>query len=402
MPDRLERAKPKKIRLAVLITRLVRGGAQRIALETFRRLDPSRYERHFLTGPDLGPEGDSFDEAIRSGIRPVVIRGLHREISPFSDLAALLRLASFLKKERIQILHTHTSKAGLLGAAAARLARTPIVVYTPHGHIFGKGARIPGVTGAFRKRCLLVLRRLAERWSDRVVALNRADLEEQVALGLGPREKYVVIPNGIDLGAYGDSRDRAPLRKALGIGSGTQAVAVVGRLTREKGHEILIQAFSMISPDLRPVLLIVGGGPLEHRLRVETRRLGLASRVRFLGPRRDVPRLLAASDLLVLPSFYESGGLVLMEAMASGRPVIASRTGGVPDLVNDGESGLLVAPGEPGPLARAMERVLRDQGLAGRLAEGGRRKVIRDHDIEGSAAILEGLYSSLIEEKARP
>lgn len=246
------------------------------------------------------------------------------------------------------------------------------------------------------------LRRLAERWSDRVVALNHADLEEQVALGLAPREKYVVIPNGIDLRLFREEMNltgRDGVRRSLGLSNGALTVAVIGRLTREKGHEVLLEALSRLAPDLSPVLLIVGGGPREPHLRLECRRLGIRSRVRFLGVRRDVPGLLAASDLVVLPSFYESGGLVLMEAMAARRPVIASRTGGVPDLVEDGETGLLVPPGEPEALALAMEQVLRNRSLAERIAQGGERKVIRDHDIERSASILQDLYNQLAQER---
>ncbi|MCZ6688412.1 MAG: glycosyltransferase family 4 protein [Planctomycetota bacterium] len=389
-----------RVRLAVLITRLVRGGAQKIALETFRRMDPARFDRFFITGPDRGDEGDAFDEAVASGIHPIIVPGLQRAISPAADASAVLRIASLLRRLRIQILHTHTSKAGLLGALAGRWVGTPVIVYSPHGHIFGKGARIPGVSGSIRTRILYRLRRLAERWSDRVIALNDADLQEQVALGLAPVEKYVVIQNGIDLSAYRNLSDtREAARRSLGLANGTPAVAVVGRLTPEKGHDVLIEAFSRLAPDLEPVLLIIGGGPQESELRESSRRLGVESRVRFLGVRRDVPDLLAASDLVVLPSYYESGGLALMEAMAARRPVIASRTGGVPDLVQDGENGLLVPPGQADPLARAMERVLRDPALAERLAAGGHRKVTDHHDIDRSARILQGLYAQLIQEK---
>ena len=392
----------EKVRLAVLITRLVRGGAQRIALETFRRLDRSRYEGHFLTGPEVGREGGSFDETIAGGLRPIIVPGLRREISPPSDLSSTLWLISFLRRRRIQVLHTHTSKAGLVGAVAARVAGTPVVVYTPHGHIFAPGSRVPGVSGTFRTPLLLRLRRLAERWSDRVIALNRADLEEQVGLGLAPRDKYVVVPNGIDLGLYRESVGpalRRRTRASLGLGNGAPAVAVVGRLTREKGHDVLLEAFARLPDDLGPVLLVVGGGPLKGDLREATRRLGVESRVRFLGVRTDVPGILAASDLVVQPSYYESGGLALMEAMAAARPVIASRTGGIPDLVRNEVEGILVPPGEPGPLARAMEKVLRDRGLARRLADAGRRKVTRDHDIDRTAEILDELYARLLAEK---
>jgi glycosyltransferase involved in cell wall biosynthesis len=388
----------EKVRLAVLITRLVRGGAQRIALETCRRLDRDRYERVLLTGPDLGPEGGFLDEARQAGIHPIRVPSLHREIRPAEDVAALLWLRSFLRRHRIDLLHTHTSKAGFLGAVAARLARTPVVVYTPHGHIFGKAARIPGVHGAFRTALLLRLRRLAERWSDRVVALNRHDLDEQVALGLAPRHKYVVIPNGIDLAVY-EASPRGDVRRDLDLDRDAFVIAVVGRLTTEKGQDVLVRAVAGLPERQRPILMIVGGGPREMALRDLGRTLRIAERIRFLGVRTDVPDLLRAANLLVLPSHYESGGLALMEAMAAGRPVIASRTGGVPDLVQDGEEGLLVPPGDPGALTEAIRRVMEDPDLADRLGTAGREKVRRDHDIRRTTTILQGLYTQLLSEK---
>ena len=391
-----------RVRLAILITRLIRGGAQRIALQTFLRTSPERFDRRFLTGPDLGAEGDFFAEARAAGVEPVVVRSLHREISPGADLAALVWLVKYLRRERIEILHTHTSKAGFLGAVAARLAGTPVVVYTPHGHIFGEGARIPGVEGRGRRAMLLRLRRLAERWSDRIVALNQEDLEEQVALGLAPREKYVVVPNGIDLGVYESSANgqgRDEVRADLRIRGRTPTVAVVGRLTTEKGQDVLIRALARLGGRRAPVLLIIGGGPEEAALREMCRSLGVEERVRFLGVRTDVPVLLRGADIVVLPSRYESGGLALMEAMASGLPVIASDVGGVPDLIRDGEEGLLVPPGDPEPLADAIHRVIYNPRLAGRLAAAGRAKVRRDHTIDRTATILQGLYAKLLTEK---
>ncbi len=391
-----------RTRLAVLITRLIRGGAQRIALQTYLRTDPERFDRRLITGPDLGPEGGFFDEARAAGIEPVIVRSMHREISAGADLATLLWLTRYLRRERIEILHTHTSKAGLLGAVAARIAGTPVVVYTPHGHIFGEGARIPGVEGTGRKAILYRLRQLAERWSDRIVALNHHDLEEQVALGLAPREKYVVVPNGIDLRPYEASANgepRAAMRSSLQVRGRTPVVAVVGRLTSEKGQDVLLQALARLDGRRAPILIIIGGGPEQGALREMSRALGVDGRVRFLGVRTDVPEVLRAADIVVLPSRYESGGLALMEAMASGLPVIASNIGGVPDLIRDGEEGLLVPAGEPEPLADAIDRVVRDPRLAARLAEAGKAKVRRDHTIERTARILQGLYTQLLAEK---
>ncbi|MBI4570276.1 MAG: glycosyltransferase family 4 protein [Planctomycetes bacterium] len=396
-----------------VITRLIVGGAQRIVLALMAHLDRTRFDPLLITGPETGDEGDLFAEARAAGVVVEIEPRLVRAMSPGRDLLCLWALTRRIRRGRFDVVHLHTSKAGFVGSVAARLAGTPAIVYTPHGHIFGEGARVEGVPARGLRRGLFrMLRRAAERIDDRVIALSDLDRDQQVALGLAPRAKYEVISNGVDLAMW-NRANAAPREEVVALaraalpanarppgGAPFPLAAVVGRLAGEKGHTYLFQAMEALVADFPAMLLLViGDGPLAGDLREEARRRGVADRVAFIGLRKDVPRLLAACDLVVLPSLYESHGLALAEAMALSLPVVGTRAGGVPELVVDGECGLLAPPGDPQALADAIRRLANDPVLAARLAAAGRRRVEARYSLDGMVRRTEDLYERLVTEK---
>jgi len=364
------------LRVVQVITRCVRGGAQQVVRCLLDRLPSKEFEQTLVCGPEAAPAG------------ALVVPELVREIRPRTDAAALVRLTRIFAKERPDVVHAHTYKAGVLASMAGRIAGVPAVVFTPHGHIFSRGANIPGVPGGLKLEVLRWITRAAQGCADRITALSTPDLDQQVALRLSPASKYVVVRNGIDVDRFSRPRQHSF--------EGSPVIGAVGRLSEEKGHRYLIQAMPAVlrsCPKAR--LVIVGYGALEGELRGRASSLGLDGAITFTGE-RDSAEMLPSFDLFVQPSLYESQGLALLEAMAAGIPSIATDVGGVRDVVRHGETGLLVSSADPEALAEAIVRLAGAPELGLDLSRKAARHV-REHF--SSATMLEAyarLYRELV------
>src|SRR5581483_2346650 len=211
-----------RLRVAQVITRCVRGGAYQVVRCLLDRLPREENEQTLISGPEGAPPGAR------------VVPELVREISPWRDSAALARLAGIFAKERPDVIHAHTYKAGVLACVAGRLAGVPAILFTPHGHIFARGAAIPGVPAGAKLEVLRAITRLAQGCADRVTALSEPDLDQQLALRLSPASKYVVVPNGIDVERFAGPRPRPA--------EGGPIIGAVGRFSVEKGHRHLLEA----------------------------------------------------------------------------------------------------------------------------------------------------------------
>jgi len=365
-----------RLRVVQVITRCVRGGAYQVVRCLLDRLPREEYEQTLISGPEGAPPGAR------------VVPELVREISPRFDVAALARLAGIFAKQRPDVIHAHTYKAGVLACVAGRLAGVPAILFTPHGHIFARGASIPGVPGGPKLELLRGITRLAQGCADRVTALSEPDLEQQLALRLSPASKYVVVRNGIDVERFAGPRPR--------LVEGGPIIGAVGRFSEEKGHRYLLEAVGNLRRSLPLVrLVLVGYGALEEDLKRRSGELGLQGVVTFAGE-RDSAEVLGGFDVFVQPSLYESQGIAILEAMAAGVPVVASDVGGVRDAVRDGETGLLVPPAAPGPLAAAILRLLGDQDLRGRVIDRAGRDVRERYSASGMVETYARLYRELL------
>lgn len=346
----------KRLRVHQVITRWVLGGARRVVETLLRRLPPEEFEQTLVCG-EMDGEAE--------GVETLRVPSLVRDIRPLRDAGALARLAWIFSRRRPDVVHAHTYKAGMLAAVAARAAGVRAVVVTPHGHIFARNASIPGVPPPGLKLGLLRrITRAAQNLADRVTALSEEDRDQQIALELAAPERFVVVRNGIDV-----DRFAAPTPRR----AGGPVVGAVGRFTAEKGHAVLLDAFARLKAGRPGVRLeLVGYGELEAELRARAAPLGDACR--FTGA-RDAAEVLGGFDVFVQPSHYESQGIAILEAMAAGRPVVATDVGGVRDAVEPGVTGLLVPPGDPAALARAVGELLDDPGRASAMGERGRRRV---------------------------
>ena len=384
------------VRICHIITRLDRGGSSDNTLLTVLGLQGKGTRACVLKGPgEPGEPASPLERRARDeGIEIVFLPHLVRSIRPAMDVRAVTGIYRFLKARRFDIVHTHTSKAGFVGRVAARWAGAPVIIHTSHGHVFY------GYFGPILTRLFLTLERWCARFTDRIITLTERGRREHLDLGVGLPEQYSVIPSGVPLENFFPDPGRGRrVRERLGIPPDAPVLGTVGRLTAVKDQRTLIAAAKILEdrhPDL--VVLLIGDGGLKGKLEAQTRDLGLEGRIRFLGWQPDVPELLNALDVFVLCSLNEGMGRALVEAMASGLPVVTTNVGGMPDLVEEGVSGCLVPAGAPDALAAAVSRMLKDRGRLRSMGERSREKSAA-YTVERMNNQLSDLYRDLVRER---
>jgi len=380
-------------KIAIVITRMIPGGASSVARQI---IDGLKDEFDFTLFSGIEDISAEERDELEKKYKAVFVPFLVRQISPLNDIRAYLDLERQFRTGNFDIVHTHTSKAGVLGAFAGRMAGVGKIIYTPHGHIFGKNAAIPGLENSSRLKMkfLLELRKRAYSACDRIVALSEQDRDEQVALGLAQADKFEVIMNGIDDSFFApvEAHRVKAFKERHSISDDDFVIGSVGRLSKEKGHDLLIEAFAKIA-DAYPSakLLLVGDGAEKKKLMAAHPALGDAGRVIFAGSMEDVRPALAAMKIFVLPSRYESQGIAAMEAMASGLPVVASDVGGVRAIINDGQDGLL-ARSSPGDLTDKIAKLLHDANLRDKLSASAMRRAKADFTLSRMLSQYEKLY----------
>jgi glycosyltransferase involved in cell wall biosynthesis len=327
-----------------------------------------------------------------------LIPELGREISPRSDLVTLVKLYRLMRRERPHVVHTHTAKAGFVGRIAARLAGVPVVLHTFHGHVFH------GYFSPARTRLFLWIERLGARLSSRIITISPRLRDEIAQYGVTRSERIEVIPLGFELDAFASQpRASGDFRRSLGIPVGAKLIGAVGRLVPIKNISLLLEAAALArreAPELRVVL--VGDGELRADLEAQAAALEMTEAVVFAGWRRDLPSVYADLDAVVISSHNEGTPASLIEAMATGCPVIATRVGGVPDLIVDGETGRLVPPGNREALAVALLALFRESARTARMAELAQRRVLERYQAERLVADVDRLYREQLTAAGHP
>ena len=382
-----------------IITRLDMGGSAQNTLLTCREL-AGCYETvlvHGLARESCMTESERETLAVAKqlaegrGVRFIPLASFVRRISPLRDAMAFWALLRHIRRENPDIVHTHTSKAGILGRLAARMAGVRHILHTPHGHVFyGHFGRLASAL------CLALECRFA-RFTARIVALTPTERQDHIDLGVGCAQDIVTIHSGVDLeGFAAEDLDVAVKKASLGLDPTRRLVGFAGWLLSIKGHMHLLNAMESVwqnHPDA--ILVFVGQGALEAELRHKADRRGSNGRVKFLGWRDDLNDIMPLFDVFVLPSLNEGMGRVLVEAMAAGRPIVASRVGGIPDLVHHGMNGLLVPPRDEIQLADSISWLLSNPDKAARKGAAGRRKC-GEFGLYEMVSRLDGLYRSLL------
>jgi glycosyltransferase involved in cell wall biosynthesis len=375
-----------------IISRMNIGGPAVHVVLLNAGLNPQKYDCLLVTGSEGASEGSLRDLAESSHLRLEVLPELGREISPRSDLVTLFKLYRLMRRERPHIVHTHTAKAGFVGRIAARLAGVPIVLHTFHGHVFH------GYFSPAKTRLFLLIERLGARLSTRIITISPRLREEIAHFGVTGSERIEVIPLGFDLEAFvSQPRAIGDFRRALSFPEDAKLVGSVGRLVPIKNIPLLLEAAALArqqNPAIRVV--IVGDGELRAELQARAEVMGLEDAVVFAGWRRDLASVYADLDVVVISSDNEGTPASLIEAMATGCPVVATRVGGVPDLIADGETGRLVPPGDRAALARALLALFQEPERTAHMAELARRRVLERHQAKRLVADIDRLYRELL------
>jgi glycosyltransferase involved in cell wall biosynthesis len=379
-----------------VIARLNMGGPALHVAYLTAGLRERGYDTTLVAGSLARGEDSMAFVADARDVQIVRIDQLGREISPLRDLVATVRLAWLIRRERPDILHTHTAKAGTVGRVAALLAgrrRPRIVVHTFHGHV------LRGYFGPVRSWFFLLLERWLASRTTALIAVSPQVRDDLVALGVAPQERFVVIRLGIELGerVAPEQNGRAESRRYLGIEPDRFAVGWIGRMTAVKRTDDVLVAFKRLRDEgVDAVLCMVGDGPDRQDLERRAHELGIVRDTLFLGYQEDVAPFYAAFDALVLPSSNEGTPVSAIEALAAGRPVVATRVGGVPDVVQEGDDGFLVEPGATDDLADRLAQLARDPELRERMGRAGRERVLPRYAVERLVDDVDRLYRSLL------
>jgi len=358
-----------------LITRLTSGGAVTTLTQLVTNLDG--YD--ITVGYGAAFDQRCVDRLHDAGIETVQF-SLMRHYNPITALGAVGSVSRYLKKNDFDIVHTHSTEAGIIGRTGAHLAGVSNIVHTIHGVPFTEDRN--GLLNWFVEKCEIA----TASWTDVTISIADTITEEYLSRGIGTAEQYQTIYCGINVDKF---RNSPPAENLPGSGL---RILMVSRLARGKGFNVLLNALQSFNTDNISVL-IAGDGPIREELESKIYNRGLTEDVFLLGYRDDVSNLMAASDIFVLPSFREGTPLVIYEAMASGLPIVATDIAGIPEQIDHGTNGFLIQPGDSDALASYLERLVTSPVLRNELANASLTRINR-FSIEEMVSSIDSVYKN--------
>ena len=383
------------VRIARLIARLNVGGPAIHVILLTQYLKKYGYETTLVSGVEADHEGDMLHLARERDVTPIRIPELGRALNPVRDIFTLVKLCKLLRQIRPHIVHTHTAKAGTLGRIAAWLTGTPVIIHTFHGHVLS-GHYSKWLTGFYR-----IVERFLARHSTRIISVSGKCRQDLLDLGIGDERKMLRIPLGLELERFpiDVEKHRGKLRARLGLGDDAPLIAIVARLVPIKRHDIFLKAAAIVHkrfPEAR--FLIVGDGETRGRMEELARDLGVQEAVIWMGFVEDPAEIYADADISALTSDDEGLPVAVIESLSSGRAVVATRVGGVPELVEEGVSGYLAERGDAEDFARALALALEDIERTRKMGATAQQRILKEISISRLAADLDRLYRECLQE----
>ncbi|MBN2090305.1 glycosyltransferase family 4 protein [candidate division KSB1 bacterium] len=369
----------------------IMSGVQKAMLDILERLDRNKCHITIL----CNAEGELTEAATKLNINFIILPELRREINPLFDIIAVIKLIKLIKKNRFQLVHTHSSKSGFVGRLAASAAGVKCIVHTVQGFAFHEYSS---------KLAIFVfglMERIAGVFSDKIIFVNQYDKITASKMRLASAEKMITIPNGIDFVELSSrSRSSANTKKSIGIEASDAVVGMVARLWEQKSPQDFIRSVPTVVKEFSAAkFLVIGDGHLKGELQQLSIELGISENVLFLGWRNDVRELLKILDVFVLPSLWEGLSVSILEAMASGKPVVASNIKGNNELVVDGATGYLVEPRNPEQIGEKVLTLLKNRTLAEKMGLNGYKRVKENFNIHDTVCKINQLYDTLLVDK---
>ena len=373
----------EKISVMQIIARMNVGGPAVIVADLMRGLDSSKFEQRLITGYCADNEAD-YLETVATDVKATRIAGLGRSISPLADARAFLSLVAMIKREKPDVIHTHTAKAGVLGRLAAILAGgNALTVHTFHGHL------LHGYFAGWKVRLVIAIEKFLATRTDVLIAVGTQVKEDLIAAGIGRREQYKVFFPGLPAP---EVLDKNQIRKEIGLDAESIYCTFVGRLTQIKRPDRLLDVVAAsMQRGLEVQFLVAGEGELFEESRERAERENLP--VTFLGWRKDIDQLFAASDIAILTSDNEGIPLTLIQAAFAGIPIVAPRVGSIADIVIDGETGFLTST-QAGAMASALSALVTDDELRYELGSVGKAHAEKYFSLAKSLADHASLYEN--------
>ena len=385
------------MKICHVITRMIIGGAQENTLLSIKGALEKGHDVTLITGPTDGPEGKLLRDQPLPGLKIIECPWLVREISPWKELKTYFFLKKVCRKEKFDVVHTHTSKAGIIGRIAGRHAGVPLVVHTIHGLAFHP------YQSKWKNRLYIFLEKVAAKYCDEIYCVAQAMIDQSLAVGIGKKEMFKVVYSGMDIVKFLNAKPDPELKKSLGIPDNAVVFATVARLFPEKGYEDFIPSAIRIAEKYpQACFLLIGNGILMDSIKKNVETAGVAERFFFPGlvSPGDVHKYLALSDALVHLSLHEGLPRAAVQSLGCGNPVIGYNLDGTPEVVLRGETGWLIEPRDLDEVVSAMSEVIEKPETAKQYGQNGKALVGNLFGWHRMADTLLELYETALKKKS--
>jgi glycosyltransferase involved in cell wall biosynthesis len=385
----------KPISVIHIITRLIIGGAQENTIYTVELLDKKGFKSSIISGPQTGSEGSLIEEAQERGVQIKILPSLLREISPLNDVITMIKLVRIFRQEPVDIIHTHSSKAGILGRFAAHVAGIPIIIHTVHGWSFHD------FMSPILRQIYIILERWAASLTDALIVVTQKDIQKGLESRIGKPEKYHLIRSAIPLEQFKSNQfTRDSLRNQLDIPKDAIVIGNVGRFSPQKNPLDWVKIAGEIGRK-NPLVyfLLVGDGPLRQEVEMQIEKENLSNRFILTGLRRDIPEILSVMDIFLITSLWEGLPRVIPQAMSMRLPVVSNRADGTNEVIQDGVNGFLCDPGDIDCAVKICQGLISNPILRQEIGQKGHNTVCEEFNLENMIQQIEQLYIDQLSKK---